>query len=665
MSTRFIIKSDYEPAGDQIEAIQLLSEGIRKGKRFQTLLGATGTGKSFTIANVIQKIQKPTLVMAPNKTLAAQLYNELKELFPNNAVHYFVSYYSYYQPEAYMPITGLYIEKDFDVNEEIEKLRLASAHAIRTRRDVIIVATVSCIYGVGDPEYWDAVTLSLETGQNIKRSEILKKLIKMNYERKEIDFRRGIIRVKGDIIDVYPAYLDIAIRISLFGDEVESIKEIDPVSNKILRDLSNYRVYPATHFIIPDENKIKALDYIKEEMKEQIEKFKSEKKFAEAQRIERRVKHDLEMMKEMGWCSGIENYSRPLSGREPGTPPMTLIDYFPDDFLIVVDESHITVPQIHGMIGGDRSRKNNLIEYGWRLPSAYDNRPLKFEEWENKVKYLIFMSATPGKYELEKSEGISAEQIIRPTGLVDPEIEVRPAENQIDDLLGEIRKVTKNKGRILVTTLTKRMSEDIAEYYNELGVKIAYLHSEIDTIERFDILRQLRDGTHDVLVGINLLREGLDLPEVQLVAILDADKLGFLRDTRSLIQTIGRASRNVNGRAILYGNKVSSAMKEAINETNRRRKKQLKYNEVHNITPQTIQKNILESLSEEQEFKEKETKKLKKTIEEKIEELADNEVILQYLEEKMFTAAKELRFEDAAYLRDKIKDIKENNKIMA
>ncbi|MHA1660631.1 MAG: helicase-related protein, partial [Promethearchaeota archaeon] len=432
-----------------------------------------------------------------------------------------------------------------------------------------------------------------------------------------------------------------------------------------LRDLSNYRVYPATHFIIPDENKIKALDYIKEEMKEQIEKFKSEKKFAEAQRIERRVKHDLEMMKEMGWCSGIENYSRPLSGREPGTPPMTLIDYFPDDFLIVVDESHITVPQIHGMIGGDRSRKNNLIEYGWRLPSAYDNRPLKFEEWENKVKYLIFMSATPGKYELEKSEGISAEQIIRPTGLVDPEIEVRPAENQIDDLLGEIRKVTKNKGRILVTTLTKRMSEDIAEYYNELGVKIAYLHSEIDTIERFDILRQLRDGTHDVLVGINLLREGLDLPEVQLVAILDADKLGFLRDTRSLIQTIGRASRNVNGRAILYGNKVSSAMKEAINETNRRRKKQLKYNEVHNITPQTIQKNILESLSEEQEFKEKETKKLKKTIEEKIEELADNEVILQYLEEKMFTAAKELRFEDAAYLRDKIKDIKENNKIMA
>ncbi len=665
MSTRFIIKSDFEPAGDQIEAIHLLSEGIKKGKRFQTLLGATGTGKSFTIANVIQKIQKPTLVMAPNKTLAAQLYNELKELFPNNAVHYFVSYYSYYQPEAYMPVTGLYIEKDFNINEEIEKLRLASAHAIRTRKDVIIVATVSCIYGVGDPEYWDAVTLSLETGQNIKRSEILKKLIKMNYERKEIDFKRGIIRVKGDIVDVYPAYLDIAIRISLFGDEVESIKEIHPLSNKVLRDLSNYRVYPATHFIIPDENKIKALDYIKKEMKEQIEKFKSEKKFAEAQRIERRVKHDLEMMKEMGWCSGIENYSRPLSGREPGTPPMTLIDYFPDDFLIVVDESHITVPQIHGMIGGDRSRKNNLIEYGWRLPSAYDNRPLNFEEWENKVKFLIFMSATPSKYELEKSEGISAEQIIRPTGLVDPQVEVRPAKNQIDDLLGEIRKVTKNNGRILVTTLTKRMSEDIAEYYNELGIKIAYLHSEIDTIERFDILRQLRDGTHDVLVGINLLREGLDLPEVQLVAILDADKLGFLRDTRSLIQTIGRASRNVNGRAILYGDKVSTAMKEAINETNRRRKKQLKYNEVHDITPRTIQKNILKSLSEEQEFKEKETKKLKKTIEEKIEELTDMEIILEFLEKKMFLAAKELRFEDAAYLRDKIKDIKENNKIMA
>jgi len=665
MSKLFKIKSEFKPAGDQPGAISTLSENIEKNQRFQTLLGATGTGKTFTIANIIEKVQKPTLVMAPNKTLAAQLYNELKELFPNNAVHYFVSYYSYFQPEAYMPITGLYIEKDFDVNEEIEKLRLAAAHGIRTRKDVIIIATVSCIYGVGDPDYWDAVTLLLEIDQKIKRSEILKKLIKMNYERKDIDFRRGIVRIKGDIVDVYPAYLDIAIRISLFGDEVESIQEIDPVSNKVLRNLSNYRVYPATHFIIPEENKIKALDLIKEELKEQIEKFKKEKKYAEAQRIERRVKHDLEMMREMGWCSGIENYSRPLSGRSPGTPPMTLMDYFPDDFLIVVDESHISIPQIHGMIGGDRSRKRNLVDFGWRLPSAYDNRPLTFEEWEEKIKFVIFMSATPGKYELEKSEGTSAEQIIRPTGLVDPEVEVRPAENQIDDLLGEIRKVIKNKGRVLVTTLTKRMSEDIAEYYSELGLKIAYLHSEVDTIERFEILRQLRDGTYDVIVGINLLREGLDLPEVQLVAILDADKLGFLRDARSLIQTIGRASRNIEGRAILYGDKISRAMKEAIDETNRRRNKQIAHNEEHNITPQTIKKNILKSLSEEKEFKEKETKRLKQKIDEKIEEFGDAEIILQFLEDKMLLAAKELRFEDAAYLRDRIKALKEEYKIKA
>jgi excinuclease ABC subunit B len=508
MSKKFKIESEFTARGDQPQAISSLAENIRKGQKFQTLLGATGTGKTFTIANIIQEIQKPTLIMAPNKTLAAQLYNELKELFPNNAVHYFVSYYDYYQPEAYMPITGLYIEKDFSVNEEIERLRLAAAHAIRTRDDTIIVATVSCIYGVGDPEYWEAVTLYVEEGQTIKRSEILAKLIKINYERKSTDFRPGTVRVKGDIIDVFPAYTEIAIRISLFGDDVESIQEIHPISNYVIRHLRNYRVFPATHFIIPEENKIKALELIKEELEERIEYFKKEKKYAEAQRIERRVNFDLEMMREMGWCKGIENYSRPLSGRSPGTPPMTLMDYFPEDYLIVVDESHVTIPQIHGMIGGDRSRKKNLVEYGWRLPSACDNRPLTFEEWENKIKIIIFMSATPGNYELEKSDGISAEQIIRPTGLVDPQVEMRPAKNQIDDLLAEIRKVVNNNGRILITTLTKRMAEDIADYYSELEIKIAYLHSEVNTIERFEILRQLRDGTYDAIVGINLLREG-------------------------------------------------------------------------------------------------------------------------------------------------------------
>ena len=666
MSVGFQLKSDFKPSGDQPLAISTLAKNIRDGKSFQTLLGATGTGKTFTIANIIQEIQKPTLVMAPNKTLSAQLYNELKELFPNNAIHYFVSYYDYYQPEAYMPVSGLYIEKDFSVNEEIERLRLASAHAIRTRKDVIIVATVSCIFGVGDPEYWESVTLYIEAGQCIKRSEIISSLIKINYERKSTEFKPGSVRVRGDIIDIFPAYTEVAIRISMFGDEIESIQEIHPISNKILRELDNYRVFPATHFMIPEENKIKALKLIETELEERIEFFKKQKLYAEAQRIERRVKFDLEMMREMGWCKGVENYSRPLSLRAPGTPPMTLIDYFPEEFLIVVDESHVTIPQIHGMIGGDRSRKKNLVEFGWRLPSAFDNRPLTFEEWEHKIKNIIFMSATPGNYEIEKSNGVSAEQIIRPTGLVDPDVEVRPAKNQIDDLLGEIRKVVANNGRILITTLTKRMSEDIAEYYTELGVKIAYLHSEVGTVERFEILRQLRDGTHDAIVGINLLREGLDLPEVKLVAILDADKLGFLRDTRSLIQTIGRASRNVEGRAILYADKMSTAMKAAIDETNRRRKIQTEFNEKHGITPRTIKKNILQSLSEEHEYKEREVKKLKQNVKSKIDALekeGDIEVVIQYLENKMFMAAKELRFEDAAYLRDRIKEMKQTYKI--
>jgi len=606
--------------------------------------------------------------MAPNKTLAAQLYNELKDLFPNNAVHYFVSYYDYYQPESYMPVTGLYIEKDFSVNEEIERLRLAATHAIRTRNDVIIVATVSCIYGIGDPKVWTDISLNLDVGQTIQRKEIIKGLILMNYERKDIEFKPGIVRVKGDIIDIFPAYLNSAIRVSLFGDVIESIQEIHYVSNDVLKNLSNCRIFPATHFIIPEENKIKALISIEEELVLQIAKFMKEKKYAEAQWIEKRTKFDLEMMREMGWCKGVENYSRHLDGRPPGSPPMCLIDYFPKDFLIVADESHITIPQIHGMIGGDRSRKKNLVDFGWRLPSAYDNRPLTFEEWEAKINHIIFMSATPGSWELEKSGGVSAEQVIRPTGLVDPHVEIRPAKNQIDDLLDEIRKVITNKGRVLVTTLTKRMSEDIAEFYSELGLKVAYLHSEVGTVERFEILRRLRDGTHDVLVGINLLREGLDLPEVQLVAILDADKMGFLRDTRSLIQTIGRASRNLEGRAILYADKITRAMKEAIEETNRRRNKQLAHNKKFNITPQTIKKNILNSLSEEHEFKERETKKLKRKVKDKIEDLekqGDKELVIEYLENKMFLAAKELRFEDAAYLRDRIKEIKKEYKIAA
>ncbi|MFX0034411.1 MAG: excinuclease ABC subunit UvrB [Candidatus Hermodarchaeota archaeon] len=663
---RFKLESQFVPAGDQPEAISALADNISKGKRFQTLLGATGTGKTFTIANIIQEIQKPTLVMAPNKTLAAQLYNELKELFPENAVHYFVSYYDYYQPEAYLPITAQYIEKDFSVNEEIERLRLAATHAIRTRHDVIIVATVSCIYGIGSPEEWEKVSINLNVGETVKRGEIIKGLIRMNYERKDIEFRPGIVRVRGDIIDIFPAYLNTALRVSLFGDEIESIQEIHPISNDIIQDLTNCRIFPATHFIIPEENKMKALESIELELEQQIKKFMDEKRYPEAQWIEKRVKFDLEMMRELGWCKGIENYSRHLDGRLPGTPPMCLIDYFPDDFLIVVDESHITIPQIHGMIGGDRSRKENLVEYGWRLPSAFDNRPLTFEEWESKIKNIIFMSATPGDWELRKAGGISAEQIIRPTGLVDPQVEVRPAKNQIDDLLGELRNIIKNEGRALITTLTKRMSEDIAEYYSELGIKIAYLHSEVDTVERFDILRQLRNGTFDAIVGINLLREGLDLPEVKLVAILDADKLGFLRDTRSLIQTIGRASRNVEGKAILYAEKISPAMKAAIEETNRRREKQIAYNKKHNVTPQTIKKNILESLSEEQELREKEVKRLKKNLQIKIKELekeGDIDILIQYLENKMFMAAKELRFEDAAYLRDKIMDIKKEYQI--
>lgn len=660
---KFELKSEYSPTGDQPTAINALVEGIKRGNHFQTLLGATGTGKSFTVANVIQEIQLPTLVMAPNKTLAAQLYNELKELFPNNAVRYFVSYYDYYQPEAFVPVSGLYIEKDFSVNEEIKRHRLATAHALRTRMDVIVVATVSCIYGMGRPEDWEDASIVLEVGEEIKRRNILRKLIEMGYERKDMEFKRATVRAKGDIIDIYPAYLETALRISLFGDEIESIEEIHPVSVNTINKLSNCRIFPASEFVIPEENKITAIDKIEKEMQERVTYFKKEKKYAEAQRIESRTKFDLEMLREMGFCKAIENYSRYLDNREPGVPPRTIIDYFPKKFLMIVDESHITVPQLHGMFRGDLSRKRNLIDYGFRLPSAYDNRPLKFEEWEQKINKVIFMSATPMDYEIEKSNGKVAEQIIRPTGLVDPRVEVRPTKNQIDDLLGEIREVIKNNERVLVTTLTKRMSEDIADYYNELGLKITYLHSEIDTVERFEILRNLREGVFDVIVGINLLREGLDLPEVSLVAILDADKEGFLRNTRSLIQTIGRASRNINGRAILYADKITRSIKAAIDETNRRRKKQIEFNKKNNITPKTIHKKILDSLAEVQELKEKESKKLRFKIEERIEASINKKDLLRYLESEMYRAAQDLRFEDAAYLRDQIKDLKLNKNI--
>ena len=632
---------------------------VEGNENFCSGLGNIFVHNTFTVANIIQELQIPTLVMAPNKTLAAQLYNELKELFPQNAVHYFVSYYDYYQPEAFVPTSGMYIEKDFSVNFEIQRHRLATAHALRTRVDVIVVATVSCIYGMGNPKDWEDASIVLEVGKKIKRSEIIRKLVEMGYERKEMEIRPGIVRAKGDIIDIYPLYLETALRISLFGDDIESIEEIHPITINTINKLDHCRIFPSSEFVIPEENKISAIEKIKQEMIERVEFFQKEKKYAEAQRIGTKTKFDLEMLKEMGFCKAIENYSRYLDGRDAGVPPRTLIDYFPKDFLMIVDESHITIPQIHGMIRGDISRKDNLIDFGYRLPSAYDNRPLNFEEWEKKINKIIFMSATPSKYELEKSDNEVAEQIIRPTGLVDPIVEVRPIKNQIDDLLGEIKKVVSSRERVLITTLTKRMSEDIADYYNELGVKVTYLHSEIDTVERFEILRNLREGVFDVLVGINLLREGLDLPEVSLVAILDADKQGFLRDTRSLIQTIGRASRNINGRAILYADKMTNAMKSAIDETDRRRKIQSDFNKKNNITPKTIQKKILESLAEKQEFKDKESKKLKGKIQEKIEGTPHNLDLIKYLESEMYRAASDLRFEDAAYLRDRVKELKD------
>lgn len=650
----FQLVSPFTPRGDQPKAIAELTEGLRAGLQHQTLLGVTGSGKTFTIAHVIQNVQKPTLVIAHNKTLAAQLCNEFREFFPHNAVHYFVSYYDYYQPEAYIPQTDTYIEKDASINDEIDRLRHAATSALLERRDVIIVASVSCIYGLGTPSEYAAMTLPLRIGATISRDQILHRLVELQYERNEIGFGRGTFRAKGDTIEVIPAYSENALRIELFGDEIERISELDALTGKRLRDLDFTVIYPATHWVTGREKLERAIESIRAELEERLAELHRAGKLVEAQRLEQRTKHDIEMLRELGYCPGIENYSRHLDGRRPGEPPCTLIDYFPKDFLMVIDESHQTIPQIRGMYNGDRSRKEILIEYGFRLPSALDNRPLTFEEFERKMNQVIYVSATPGPYEHQKSQKI-VEQIIRPTGLVDPEVVVRPVQGQIDDLINEIRAVTARGERVLVTTLTKKMAEDFTEYLTELGIKARYLHSEIETLDRVDILYDLRSGEFDVLVGVNLLREGLDLPEVSLVAILDADKEGFLRSETSLIQTIGRAARNVRGRVILYADEVTGSMERAIAETQRRRKLQLEYNKKHGITPETVKKALREFMPElARESKEKRAKK--KLAVKTPAALAD---LIKELEQEMYAAAKRLEFEKAARLRDEIKELRQ------
>ncbi|MBW2000367.1 MAG: excinuclease ABC subunit UvrB [Deltaproteobacteria bacterium] len=653
----FKLVSDLEPCGDQPKAIQSLVDGIKRGVEHLVLLGVTGSGKTFTMAHVIARVQKPTLIIAPNKTLAAQLYGELRNLFPHNAVEYFVSYYDYYQPEAYIPQTDTYIQKDAHINEQIDKMRHSATRSLLDREDVIIVASVSCIYGLGSPEAYHDMLLYVEKGQEYSREDALKKLVEIHYERGDYDFSRGRFRARGDVLDIYPVHEEErAVRINFFGDYIESIQEIDPLTGKAMRELNRITIYPATHYVTSVEIRERAIRNIREELKERVEYFRRRNKFVEAQRIEERTLFDLEMMLELGYCHGIENYSRHLTGRAPGEPPPTLLDYFPRDFLVIIDESHITIPQLNGMYNGDRSRKQTLVNYGFRLPSALDNRPLKFEEFEQRVNQIIYVSATPGPYELEKC-ALLAEQIIRPTGLADPEIIVRPAANQVDDLLGWIRDRVARNERVLVTTLTKRLAEDLTDYYSDLGIRVRYLHSDIKTIERMSILTDLRLGVFDVLVGINLLREGLDLPEVSLVAILDADKEGFLRSERSLIQTCGRAARNVNGTVILYADSITESMRRAIQESNRRRKIQLEYNRTHGITPETIRKNIEDVLASPYEadyvtvpaMAEEEIPYLPpEVIEERIKEL----------EEKMKEAAAKLEFEEAARYRDQIKNLK-------
>mgnify|MGYP001565328632 FL=1 len=651
----FRISTVFTPKGDQPRAIKELTDGIEKKLRHQVLLGVTGSGKTFTIANVIANVNKPALVIAHNKTLAAQLYGEFKELFPENAVEFFVSYYDYYQPEAYIPTTDTYIEKDSSINDDIDRLRHSATRAVLERRDTIVVASVSCIYGIGSPEDYRNMHLLIEEGMHTDRDEILKRLVEMQYARADTDFRRGTFRVRGDIVEVYPSFsLDRGIRIEFFGSDIDAINEFDNLTGERTRRIEKASLFPNSHWITPREKLEPALKRIEAEMNEKIESFLKEKKIFEARRIEQRTRFDLEMLREFGYCHGIENYSRQLSGRAAGEPPYTLIDYFPEDFLIVIDESHATVPQIGGMYAGDRSRKQTLVDYGFRLPSALDNRPLAFMEFEHRVKQAIYVSATPSQYEIEKSGGRVTEQIIRPTGLVDPKLTIRPVSSQVDDLLEEIRKRAEKNERILVTTLTKKMAEDLTDYYANLGIRVRYLHSDIDTLERVDIIRDLRLGEFDVLIGVNLLREGLDLPEVSLVAILDADKEGFLRSERSLIQTVGRAARHINGEAILYADKITSSIKRTLNETIRRRNIQEKYNRDMNITPETVKSNIKDILSS---IYESDYWTVPIAAEEKAGYGYDDET-LKRLEGEMKEAAKKLDFERAAAIRDRIKEIK-------
>ena len=654
---QFELISDFSPQGDQPQAIDQLTEGLERGNKAQTLLGVTGSGKTYTMANVIQNVQLPTLVISPNKTLAAQLYNEFRTFFPNNTVHYFVSDYEYYQPEAYIPSTDTFIEKDVRINEEITRMRLASTASLISRRDVIVVASVSCLYGLGSPDEFENQRVQIEVGEVVRRDALLRALVDIQYVRNDVEFWQGVFRARGDVVEVFPAYSENAYRIELFGDEIDRISEIDTTTGEIIAQRNFLEIYPAKHFMTDGEIFDQALVNIELELQDQILTFEKENKLLEAQRVEQRTRFDLEMLREVGYCSGIENYSRHLSGLQPGDPPYCLMHYFPDDFLLFIDESHVTIPQLRGMYRGDRSRKETLVKYGFRLPSALDNRPLRFDEVEARVNQVIFVSATPGPYEMENSAQI-VEQIIRPTGLIDPEISIHPVKGQIDDLIGRIKERVKRKQRVLVTTLTKRMSEDLTEYLTEAGIRADYMHSEIDVFDRARILRQLREGVFDVLVGINLLREGLDLPEVSLVAILDADRPGFLRSVRSLVQTSGRAARNVDGEVILYGDNVTEAMEEAMKETRRRREIQLQYNTDNNITPATIQKAIQELIAEsETEYKTEKSEPPPAVIEDMAPQ--DIEAIVTDLTRQMRKAALELDYELAASLRDQISELKE------
>jgi len=654
----FKLTTHYEPKGDQPQAIEQLLHGLQSSEKHQVLLGITGSGKTFTIANVIERSGKPTLILAPNKTLAAQLYAEMRELFPENAVEYFVSYYDYYQPEAYIPSTDTFIDKDAIINDQIDRMRHAATVALLSRPDVIIVASVSCIYGIGSAESYHGLVIQLVKGEPLRRDTLLRQLVDIQYERNDVDFHRGTFRVRGDVVEIFPAYeQETAIRIELFGDDIESIKEVDPLRGRVKASLDRYAIYPGSHYVTPQALMRRAISSIREELRERLDFFDKEGRFLEKQRLEQRTLYDLEMMEQMGFCQGIENYSRHLSGRKAGDPPPTLLDYFPPDFLMVLDESHQTVPQVGAMYRGDRARKETLVEYGFRLPSALDNRPLKFEEFEAHVRNAIYVSATPAEYELEKAQGVVVEQLIRPTGLTDPQVEVRPVSGQVDDLLGEIKARAKQNERVLVTTLTKRMAEDLTDYYRELGIRVRYLHSDIDTLERIEILRDLRLGEFDVLVGINLLREGLDLPEVSLVAIFDADKEGFLRSARSLIQTIGRAARNVNGRVFLYADSITPSMKLAIGETDRRRAHQEEYNRIHGITPQTVVRAVMNPASGMLDYFN--IPKLPKGGRSEGSgapgEGVDVDEKLSAMRLEMFEAAENLDFEKAARLRDELK----------